>query len=83
MKYNFSKHAIEQMERRSLSKTTVDVVLFEPESIIKSDDCVSVFQKIVAEDKNNYLYRVFVNMCKKPPLIITAYKISKVRKYED
>jgi len=83
MKYKLSKHALQQMERRGLSQTTVDVVLFEPENIIKSDDCVSVFQKIVIEGKNNYLYRVFVNMCKKPPLIITVYKTSKVRKYED
>ena len=55
MKYKLSKHALQQMERRGLSQITVDVVLLKPENIIKSDDCVSVFQKIVAEGKNNYL----------------------------
>jgi len=35
------------------------------------------------ENSNNYLYRVFVNELKKPSVIITVYKTSKIDKYVD
>ncbi len=83
MKYKLSKHATEQIERRDLSLSLVDEVTGNPESVIKYDNCVSVFQKIINDGKNNYLYRVFVNTCKNPGLIITVYKTSKIKKYEN
>ncbi len=83
MKYKLSKHAIERAERRSLSLSLVDEVVSNPDSIIIRDNCVNVFQKIINDGKNNYLYRVFVNICKKPALIITVYKTSNIKKYED
>jgi len=29
------------------------------------------------------LYRIFVNVCKTPALIITGYRTSKIEKYEN
>ena len=83
MKYTFSKHAIEQIERRNISRTVIDEVISHPENIIKHDNCVKVFQKVIDDSKNKYLYRVFVNICKKSALIITVYKTSKIEKYEN
>lgn len=36
---------------------------------------------MVLENNKTYLIRVFVNEAKTPPLIITAYKTSKIQKY--
>ena len=79
----FSKHALEQIERRGLSKQTIDDVLEFPSSIIKEDADVEIYQKLVFENGRHYLYRVFVNRLKIPPLVITSYKTSKTDKYEN
>ena len=42
-----------------------------------------VYQKLVKEGDKHYLYRVFVNNFKRPPVVITAYKTSKTEKYEN
>ncbi len=84
MRYKFSKHAIEQIERRGLSTLIIkDIIISNPARIIKYDDCVEVIQKVINDKKSNYLYRVFVNICKTPALIITVYKTSKIDKYEN
>ena len=79
----FSKHALEQIERRGLSKQTIDDVLEFPTTILKEDGDVEIYQKLVLENGRPYLYRVFVNKLKTPPLVITAYKTSKTDKYEN
>lgn len=83
MNFVYSQHALEQIELRGLTKSILDQVLNAPSSIVKQDDMVAVYQKLVIETDKIYLYRVFVNLLKNPPLVITAYKTSKTYKYED
>jgi hypothetical protein len=83
MAYVFSLHALEQIEIRGLILTVVEDVLNFPSKIVKEENGVSVYQKLVIESNKEYLYRVFVNTDKKPPLVITVYKTSKTVKYED
>ena len=83
MTYRYSKHADEQISKRSISKEKVADVIAEADKIIIYDSCLKVYQKVYDENGNRYLYRIFVNICKKPALIITAYKTSKIEKYED
>jgi len=83
MNYSFSKHAIEQLEKRNISRKIIDEIISHPDKDFKHDDCLKVFQKVIEEKENKYLYRVFVNSCKKPELVITAYKTSKIKKYEN
>jgi len=83
MKYIFSKHADEQISKRNIFKEKIAVVIDKPDNILTHDSCLKVYQKMFEEMENRYLYRVFVNICKKPALIITAYKTSKTEKYED
>jgi len=83
MKYGYSKHANKQISKRSISKKKIAVVIDKPDNILTHDNCLKVYQKVFEEKENRYLYRVFVNICKKPSLIITAYKTSKIEKYED
>lgn len=83
MNFAYSQHALEQIKLRELSKSVVDDVLSEPSTMVRQDDMVTVYQKLVIEGDKLYLYRVFVNYVKTPPLVITAYKTSKTDKYED
>jgi hypothetical protein len=77
MLFEFSLHSLEQMKLRSITKEIVELVLNEPDEIIIEDDNQKVFQKRV----DNYLYRVFINTDKNPPLIKTVYRTSKITKY--
>ena len=76
MSFEFSKHALEQMELRDITKRTVEKILAHPLQI-KEEDEKKVYQSIV----KNYLIRIFVNDKKKPKMIITVYKTSKIKKY--
>ncbi len=78
MKFKFSKHALEQMALREISKPIVEKVLTAPGEI-KKEGYNTVYQSIVKEGK--YLIRIFVNEETNPKLIITVYKTSKIKKY--
>jgi hypothetical protein len=71
------------MTRRGISRNRVESVMASPDKILHQGDCIKVFQKIAITDKRTYLYRVFVNNCKEPALVITVYKTSKIEKYEN
>ena len=83
MHYKFSLHAKEQLINRRIDKNLAETVLDNPDRILKRDECLSIFQKSIKEGNRTYLYRVFVNTCKDPKLIITVYKTSKLKKYEN
>lgn len=81
MKFEFSKHALDQMIRRNLSKEQVKSIIEQPDFIAIQDSCIKVYSKLLTENSKSYLYRVFMNELKKPALIITVYKTSKTDKY--
>ena len=78
----FSKHAIERMRSRGIPENEILLTLDKPDSVINETDCKQIFQRLITRNKNTLLLRVFVNQCKEPPLVITAYKTSKIDKYE-
>jgi len=76
----FSMHCIQQLKKRNITQQSVlDVIENAGEKVLIED--VSVYQKTIVENGRHYLIRVFVNEDKIPPLIITAYKTSKIDKY--
>ncbi len=83
MEFLFSKHALKQIQFRRLSLDVIENALYSPDIVIPDIEGVEVYQKLVIENDKPYLYRVFVNKLKTPPLIITAYKTSKTEKYEN
>lgn len=83
MIFRYSLHSIEQIKIRGLSITLIEEVLNNPFNVTPNSKGVEVYQKLVIENNKAYLYRVFVNTHKQPPMIITAYKTSKVNKYEN
>lgn len=81
--FRFSGHALNQIRNRGLSLPVIESILADPDLVSKDPADVSVYQKIVLENNKLYLYRVFVNVIKEPPVVITAYKTSKTDKYEN
>lgn len=80
MEYNFSKHALEQMELRKISEDTVKKIMDKPEQIIEQNG-KKIYQSIIKTGSQEYLLRVFVNDVTKPNTIITVYKTSNIKKY--
>jgi len=83
VKIKFSYHAMEQIQLRKLKKSDIESVIKNPDRILKFNNEVVIYHKIVFEGEKAYLYRVFVNIGKEPNLVITAYKTSKIEKYEN
>lgn len=82
MQYILLKHAKEQLERRGIDASLIDDIIKHPDSVVE-EDSLWVYQKTIHEENGNYLYRVFVNKTKDPNLVVTAYKTSKLDKYEN
>lgn len=83
MNYQFSKHAIQQIEARGIDRQTVSMVMNTYDKIVTDTTGLMIYQKLIKEQGKDYLYRVFVNKERNPFLIVTAYKTSKIDKYED
>jgi len=83
MEFSYSQDVLEQMERRGITKETVERVLESPGQVLHQAD-LTVFQSLfVDSDSIKYLVRVFVNLEKRPPVVVTAYKTSKIQKYHE
>jgi len=81
--YRLSIHAKEQLVRRQIEEHSVEDVLIHPDFIHIDSECVHIYQKFMNKGESKFLLRVFMNICKTPALVITAYKTSKLSKYED
>lgn len=81
--FKFSSHALEQIETRSLSLQVIEEILLSEEKLIIKVGNIDIYQKIIVEVDKPYLYRIFVNTSKEPFLVVTAYKTSKIEKYEN
>jgi len=83
MNFVFSKHAEEQLVRRSLNRNIVESVVLNPEQIIDDENNVdiTIYQSIIKEDGKLFLYRVFINTQLLPNLIVTLYRTTKIEKY--
>ena len=83
MEFTFSKHAKDQFGIRGISLEVVHGIINNPEQIIKDGPCKIIYQRAMTENNKKYLYRIFVNICKTPAIVITGYKTSKIEKYEN
>ena len=83
MDFVFSKHAEEQLIRRSLDRNSVESVVLNPGQLLKdeNDASIIIYQSIVKEDGKLFLYRVFVNTQLLPNVIVTLYRTTKIEKY--
>jgi hypothetical protein len=79
----FSDHAANQINRRGITPEDVREVLANPLSIAPSREGRVVIQGLVISEisRRSTLLRIFVNVDRNPPVIVTAYKTSKLEKY--
>jgi len=81
MKVDFSIHALERMDSRGITKDDVIKVLLSHDFVNEQDAGTNVYSKLLIKNNKKYLYRVFVNELKKPSLVVTVYRTSKIEKY--
>lgn len=76
-------HAQRQMARRGLGEADVRSVLSDPDDIVPVQPGRIVAQKRLplGTPPRDYLLRVFIDMDRKPPEIVTAYRTSRFAKY--
>lgn len=81
MKFRFTAHALEQIERRRLDRATIERVLDSPGQIVARRSGREVFQSKVHFDEREYLLRAVVDRGSDPPAVLTAYRTRYVAKY--
>ena len=81
--YRLTTHAKEEMNRRQISMDEVAVVLAEPEQIQCVRQGRDVYQSRIEAGKplKKYLLRIFVDVDRDPPEVVTVYRTSKIAKY--
>ncbi|QQS47657.1 MAG: DUF4258 domain-containing protein [Acidobacteriota bacterium] len=81
--YRLTKHAAQAMARRQIGESIVAAILANPEKIEIVRTGRAVFQaRVQVEDSQTpYLIRIFVDIDRNPPEIVTVYRTSKIQKY--
>jgi len=81
--YQTTNHAREEMARRQISEADVARVLSEPEQTEGVREGREVYQSRleIGEPPKTYLLRVFVDINRQPPEVVTVYRTSKIGKY--
>jgi len=76
-------HAREQMLLREISEEQVRFVLAAPEQVLPVRPGRIVAQRIIqlGSPPREYLFRVFVDIDRDPPELVTVYRTSQIRKY--
>ena len=70
-------HACEQMRRRQLNEASVRAVLSKPEQIL----AVRTGRVVAQAAAGGFLIRVFVDVDRQPPEVVTVYRTRKIEKY--
>jgi hypothetical protein len=82
MVFKLSRHAREEMERRSISLPLLESVMDDPQQIVVERENLKAYQSVVdVAEKGSFLLRVIVDDAVEPPMVVTAYKTSKINKY--
>ena len=81
--YRLTEHAREELARRQVSLEEVAKVLASPEQIEAVRQGRNVYQSRIKTGKppQKYLLRVFVDVDRELPEVVTVYRTSKIEKY--
>jgi hypothetical protein len=81
--YVLTDHARLEMQRRGITEADVAAVLTAPEQSegVRPGRCVYQSRMTFDDSSKVYLLRVFVDMDREPPEVVTVYRTSKVQKY--
>ena len=77
MLIKFTKHALERMKARGITKEEVIEIITNPDKEIHDSYRNTIAHRVIKK----YLLRVFYRIEKDSKIVITAYKTSKIDKY--
>lgn len=82
MQFHITQHAQEEMIRRNIPLDVLEMVLHNPDQVVldSSGDKV-VYQSPVDFDGKLFLVRAVVVDTVYPPIVVTVYRTSQIRKY--
>ena len=82
-RYVLSDHARWEMGRRGITESDVNKILRGPEQceMVRPGRYVYQSREILGLPPKTYLLRVFVDVDRDPPQVVTVYRTSKVEKY--
>ena len=83
MTYVVTEHARLEMSRRGITEAQVDGVLHSPEQSWEVRPGRLVLQSRLTSEASSkvFLLRLFLDVDREPPEIVTVYRTSKVSKY--
>lgn len=81
--YRISSHALSEMRRRAIAEETVRQVFLQPEQEmpVRPGRVIRQSRITMGEGGRVYLMRVFVDLDRDVPEVVTVYRTSKVEKY--
>jgi hypothetical protein len=79
--YEISGHAADEMQRRGIDESIIRQVLSAPERRETVRPGRDLLQSRVEFEGETFLVRVFVDVDRKPAVVVTAYRTSKLQKY--
>jgi hypothetical protein len=79
----FTDHALMEMVRRKITQEDVKVVLANPEQMEMVREGRAVYQAKLemGGPPKTYILRVFIDIDREPPYVVTVYRTSKIEKY--
>ena len=79
--YIVTPHAAIEMRHRAIDEAIVAQVLANPEQRLQTRTGRDVLQSRIDFAGRIFLVRVFVDVDRSPPEVVTAYRTSKIEKY--
>ena len=81
--YEFTEHARLEMERRGIGEHEIAQVLAAPQQaeVVRCGRAVYQSRVVLEDPPRHFLLRVFVDIDRQPPEVVTAYRTSKIAKY--
>jgi hypothetical protein len=81
--YRLTDHAKMEMARRFITEDVVARILLNPEQMEDVRPGCVVYQSRLQLDRppKMYLVRIFVDVDRNPPEVVTVYRTSKIEKY--
>jgi len=82
MRFEITKHARQEMDRRAISIDAVESILHKPDQIVEEYGGKRAYQSIMdLGAEKHYLVRVIVDDTVMPAQVVTVYRTSKIKKY--
>jgi hypothetical protein len=81
LRYKFSDHARQEIERRRISLSLLEAVLEKPDQVVPERGVLKAYQSKAEIGGKMFLVRVIVDDSVDPAVVVTAYRTTKIEKY--